>query len=426
MNFNELQNLSITIIFILSFLNLIKLAILYLSSDLYHIYNRFFVKRLIYPITDLSMAVVIPAHNEEMVIYKTLESVFANKYPNYLVYVIDDGSVDSTSDVVKQFQSDYQSVYSNLDKRLIYTYKENSGKAESLNYIIKDKVEADLVMCLDADCKINKKVIERAVKYFHNPSVGAMISNVKISSLNSFVNFIQRLEYLMGFHLKKGLDTTNMEYIVGGAGSVFRLSVLEKVGYYDSDTITEDIDLSMKIIKNGKQNWIVFASDVIVHTQGPTTFGDLFKQRYRWKLGWFQTIFKNRSLIFNFRSKYNWSFTLYYLPYALFAQIMFLLDPIFITAVLYYSFVNRDFYVLIIMIVFYCFLTCLAIIGDDYMPWSKKFLYLLISPVSYLAVSLISVVEYLASLRCIWNWKKIIFYKRNKKVSWNHVKRVEH
>lgn len=422
----SIESISITVIFVLSFLNLFKLLILYVSSDLYHIYNRFWVKKIEYPQIEMSIAVVIPAHNEETVIYRTLESVFANKYGNYKVYIIDDGSTDNTKKEIESFKFDYEDYHSKIDDQLIYVYKDNSGKAESLNHIIKNYAKQDLIMCLDADCIIDKNAIAKAVKYFCNPHVSAMISNVKIAPMPSFINFVQRLEYLMGFYLKKGLDTTNMEYIVGGAGSVFRKSVLEQVGYYDSDTITEDIDLSMKIIKNGKQNWIVFGNDVIVHTQGPTTFTDLFKQRYRWKLGWLQTILKNKSLILNASTKYNWSFTLYYLPYMIFAQAMFILDPIFVIAVLYYSFMNQDFFVLIMMLLFYFFLTCLAIIGDDHMNWRQKTFYLFIAPMSYTAMTVVSLIEYGASIKCLFNWRKIIFYKDNKHLSWSHVQRVKH
>jgi poly-beta-1,6-N-acetyl-D-glucosamine synthase len=407
-------------IFILSFLNLFKLAILYFSTDLYHIYSYFFVKQVEYPDLNISVAVVIPAHNEEMVIYKTLQSVFHNKYQNFQVYIADDGSTDGTKIEIQRFQTNYPSAKVN------YVYKKNSGKAEALNNVIRNYVTEEVVMCLDADCLLSPDALEKAAVYFNNPNVTSMISNVKILPRPSFLNFVQRLEYMMGFYLKKGLDTTNMEYIVGGAGSMFRKSVLAKINYYDSDTITEDIDLSMKIIQDGKQNWIVFGNDVLVWTQGPTNFTDLFKQRYRWKLGWMQTMFKNRNLLFNADKKFNWSFTLYYMPYMIFAQLMFLLDPIFVLIVAYYSIVNQDFMVLVIMIVFYLFLSCIAIMGDDNMTKSQKFFYLTISPMSYIAMTVISFIEYGASIKCIYNWSKILNYKKNKHVSWSHVQRIKH
>ncbi len=416
----SLEFIILIVIFVLSFLNLLKLAILYFSTDLYHIYSYFFVKQISHPDLQVSVAVVIPAHNEETVIYKTLQSVFHNKYPNFRVYIADDGSTDDTKKEVERF------IKNHARTKIGYIYKANSGKAEALNNTICNHVAEEVVMCLDADCLLSPDAIEKAAKYFNNPNVSAMISNVKILPRPYFLNFVQRLEYMMGFYLKKGLDTTNMEYIVGGAGSMFRKSVLEKINYYDSDTITEDIDLSMKIIQDGKQNWIVFGNDVLVWTQGPTNLVDLFKQRYRWKLGWMQTIFKNRNLLFNADKKFNWSFTLYYMPYMVFAQLMFLLDPIFILVVTYYSIVNQDFMVLAIMIVFYLFLCCIAIMGDDNMTLSQKIFYLAIAPMSYIAMTVISAIEYVASIKCILNWSKILHYKKNKHVSWSHVQRVKH
>lgn len=412
--------ISILVVFTLAFLNLFKLTILYLSTDLYHIYSYFFLRKTnFWQAQPKSMAVVIPAHNEEMVIYKTLESVCQNQYPYYKVYIANDGSTDTTRLEVDRF------LKTNPNVNIQYVYRSNSGKAEALNNVIKNYVKEDIVMCLDADCILNHDAIEKSVTYFENPSVAAMISNVKIVPIPKFVNFVQRLEYLMGFYLKKGLDTTRLEYIVGGAGSVFRRSILQKVNYYDSDTITEDIDLFMKILDHGNENQIVFGYDVIVHTQGPTSIKDLFKQRYRWKLGWIQTIFKNKHMILSFDCKYNWLFTVYYLPYMVLSQIMFLLDPIFVAIILYGAFVSQEFLILTLFFFFYFFLTCLAVLGDDYISLKQKFFYLFIAPMSYIALTVVSVLEYAALVKSLLNWRKIIFYKQNKHTSWNHVKRVK-
>jgi poly-beta-1,6-N-acetyl-D-glucosamine synthase len=413
--------ISTFVVFVLAFLNLFKLTILYLSTDLYHIYSHFFVKETVQSKTEpKSIAIIIPAHNEELVIYRTLESVCQNQYPLFKVYVADDGSTDGTKSEIDKFLLRHP--HANLE----YIYRPNSGKAEALNNVIKKHTTEDIVMCLDADCILNHDAIEKSVVYFDNPKVAAMISNVKIMPIPKFVNFVQRLEYMMGFYLKKGLNTTNLEYIVGGAGSVFRKSVLEKVNYYDSDTITEDIDLSMKIIDDGKQNLIVFGYDVLVHTQGPTTVSDLFKQRYRWKLGWVQTIFKNRHMLFNPSFKYNWLFTLYYLPYMVFSQAMFLFDPIFVAIILYGAFVSQEFLILTLLFFFYFFLTCLAVLGDDHINLREKIFYILVAPMSYIAMTVVSVLEYAALVKAIFNWKKVIFHKQNSHTSWSHVQRVKH
>ncbi len=279
-------------------------------------------------------------------------------------------------------------------------------------------------MCLDADCLLSNDAVKKAAKYFNNPKVASMISNVKIMPYNNIVNFIQRLEYIVGFYLKKGLNTTNMEYIIGGAGSTFRRTVLEDVGFYDSDTITEDMDLSMKILKEGKQNKIVFGNDVEVWTQGPTNFPDLLKQRYRWKLGWFQTIYKHKSLLFNLNKKFNWQFTLFYLPLMVLAQVLFFFEPLLFGLVIYYTIMAGAWKIIFFLLAFYCILYSFAFLGDDTLSRKNKIIYFLISPLCYFTMLIVSVIEYIASIKVVLNWKKVINYKENKHTTWSHVKRI--
>ena len=59
---------------------------------------------------------------------------------------------------------------------------------------------------------------------------------------------IQRFEYLICHQMKKAHSAYNVEYIIGGIGSMFRRSTLDEVGLYDTNTMTEDIDLTMKIL----------------------------------------------------------------------------------------------------------------------------------------------------------------------------------
>jgi poly-beta-1,6-N-acetyl-D-glucosamine synthase len=416
----SLETFTLYTILILGTANLVKFIVLFISTDLFHFYQMFSLNKANFTPLNKSIAIVIPAHNEELVIKATLESVFENKYNNFKVYIADDGSTDNTKQEVSKY------ILANPTHKLEYVYNVNSGKAEALNNIIRNYVKEDLVMCLDADCLLTEKAIERAVIYFDNPEVVSMISNVKIIPGKSIVNFVQRMEYSFGFFFKKGLSVANIEYIVGGAGSVFTREILKEVNYYDSDTITEDMDLSMKIIQAGKHNRIVFGNDVVVWTQGPTTGKDLLKQRYRWKLGWSQTILKNKDMIFSFDKRFNWLFTLYYLPYAIFSQFVFIFEPIFIVLAISFSIINNNWFIAFYLPLYYSILKIISILGDDSLPLKMKIYWLLMSPLGYFTMSYVSAVEFAATIMCIINYKKIVNFKNNKHTSWSHVKRISH
>jgi cellulose synthase/poly-beta-1,6-N-acetylglucosamine synthase-like glycosyltransferase len=160
-------------------------------------------------------------------------------------------------------------------------------------------------------------------------------ANVKIRDNGSLLSLVQRYEYLVGYRLKKALNVYNMEYIIGGVGSTFRKSVAAEVGGYDTDTMTEDIDFTLKLLRNGNvKQRVAYAPTVIAYTESVLNFRDLVKQRFRWKYGRMQSFLKNRELFFASHKKYDKRLTWYQLPYSLWAELMFLFEPFMIVMVL--------------------------------------------------------------------------------------------
>ena len=101
------------------------------------------------------VVVIIPAYNEEKSIGKTIESILASDYPNFKVFVIDDGSRDKTFELAKKFESDRVKVF----------HKENGGKGSALNFGI-EKAKTDFVFIMDSDTTVHPQAIRRMIKYF--------------------------------------------------------------------------------------------------------------------------------------------------------------------------------------------------------------------------------------------------------------------
>ncbi len=365
------------------------------------------------------VSVVIAAYNEEKVIKRTLSFLFNSSYKHIEVIVVNDGSKDKTEDKVLEF------IKENPDKKVTYVYQANQGKAHALNNAINNHVKGKLMMCLDADSILTKNALRNCVPYFRNRNTKALATNVKIITDISLLGLIQKIEYLMGYHLKKALTVGNIEYIIGGVGSVFRTSVIRKLGAYDTDTVTEDIDLTMKVVRLGnKKNLLVYAEDVVVFTEGTLSLKALFKQRFRWKFGRFQTFWKNRDLFFNRDKKYSKFLTFVYLPFQLFSEVTFLFDPLFIAYIAYISIKVGDITSYYGMFLFMMFYVAIAIVTDYMSSAKERSILLLFTPISYLMFLLVSIVEYCGLIQCIIKWKEIIYASKFNRCGWTPVERL--
>jgi cellulose synthase/poly-beta-1,6-N-acetylglucosamine synthase-like glycosyltransferase len=205
-------------------------------------------------------------------------------------------------------------------------------------------------MCLDADSILHPQAIEHSVKYFKDHHVIGVAANVRIIESKSMLGRLQRFEHLIGYRSKKFYSLANCEFIVGGVASTYRKSVIKKVKFYDNDTMTEDIGLSLKIVaqKGNRKHRVIYAPDVVALTEGVQSFNDLLKQRYRWKMGNLQNLYKYRSLIGKYDPKqYSRALTMYRLPMALLSEGLLLIEPVLLGYIVYLSITYHTFGILI-------------------------------------------------------------------------------
>lgn len=354
------------------------------------------------------VSVLIPAHNESIGIIRCLDSVRVNTYRKLEIIVIDDASTDNTKCLVKQ----YIAKYPKRDIRLMYKQK-NSGKAEALNHALRRGTTGDLIMTLDADSVLHRKSITNAVSYFHDPRVVGVAANVRILDSVSILGLLQKFEHMIGYRSKKFFSITNSEYIIGGVASTYRREILKRVRFYDNDTATEDIGLSLKVISAGNRDQrIIYASDVLAMTEGVRTFKALVKQRYRWKLGSMQNLMKYHGLILNRGKQYSKGLTFYRLPMAIFGEIMLLLEPLAILYVLYvcYMLLNPS-----MIIGAYMTITVYLLLNlwpDEHMSFWKKIKMSLYTPMMYFVFYLMNIVQLAAIFLCLFNWREAINLKK--------------
>lgn len=354
------------------------------------------------------VSVVIPAWNEDVGIISTIASVLGNSYENFEIIIVNDGSTDSTDSVIRDYLVKNPEI-----NNIRYVNKENGGKASALNSGVK-KASGDLIITIDADSVMDKNAIASFVKYFKDPRVMAAAGNVRIGNSGTLIGSIQHLEYIYGFYFKKADSLMNSIYIVGGAAAAYRKQVFEFFGYFDTDTITEDIEMSTRIQSQGQK--IVYAKDAIIYTEGASDLRSLIKQRLRWKRGRFETFYKYRRLFFSTSAEHNKILSWFILPLAFFAEILlffeaFLLVFLYTNAIYYHNFSQ-----LLLSIIILSMVITMQIITED--KKIRKYRYIIYAPIGWLIFYIVDFIEYNALLRSIWS---II---RKKKVEWQKWQRV--
>ena len=157
------------------------------------------------------VAVLIPAYNEEKVIARTVRSVLMSNYRNIRIIVIDDGSKDSTYNVVTETYAEEIEA-----GRVTLLTKPNGGKAEALNFALENVDEA-IYVGIDADGVIAHDAISRLVCHFANPHIGAVAGNAKVGNRVNLWTRWQALEYITSQNFeRRALDLFDVVMVVPG------------------------------------------------------------------------------------------------------------------------------------------------------------------------------------------------------------------
>jgi peptidoglycan-N-acetylglucosamine deacetylase len=264
-----------------------------LFVGLFAIYDRLRSQKPARPSVEYcpAVAVLIPAFNEEMVIERTIRSALRSTYKNLRVIVIDDGSKDRTLEVARECFGREQS----LGKVLILT-KPNSGKADALNFGLKHlRADEEIFIGMDADTVVAKEAVALLVPHFQNPKVGAVAGNAKVGNRVNLWTRWQALEYITSQNFeRRALNTLGAVSVVPGAIGAWRVAVVRDVHAFQTDTVAEDADLTMAILRNGYR--VEYEDRALAYTEAPINAKGLMRQRFRWSFGILQAVYKHREV----------------------------------------------------------------------------------------------------------------------------------
>ncbi|MEP6820165.1 MAG: glycosyltransferase [bacterium] len=234
------------------------------------------------------VSVIVPAYNEELVIKNTIDSLLASKYENYEIIVVDDGSLDKTSEII------CGSFSGNTRVRLFS--EANEGKATALNTGLRH-AKGEIVIALDADTLFSPQTIGALAHRFHDPKMGAVAGNAKVGNRINIVTRWQALEYITSQNMdRRAFASLNCITVVPGAVGAWRRDLIEQAGGFQSDTLAEDQDLTLCIRRMGHD--IGYEEDAIAWTEAPDRLRALATQRFRWAFGTLQCMRKHIDALF--------------------------------------------------------------------------------------------------------------------------------
>jgi cellulose synthase/poly-beta-1,6-N-acetylglucosamine synthase-like glycosyltransferase len=243
---------------------------------------------------------VIPAYNVEKIIKKSIESIFNSDYPKSKIHVIavNDGSTDNTLKVLENLRKKYPLT--------IYSKKNEGRKSYAINYGLK-RAKTEFIAALDADTLISRDLIKKSIVNLQDTKIAAVICNITPSNKKNFFEKMQVLDYAFTSYHREILRAANSLQTTP-AFAMFRKSFLDEHGLYDSENITEDLEMGLRIQKYHYD--LAYISDSYAETDVPNNFSALRRQRLRWGYGLFYNLSKYHKL---FSPKYG-DFGVFFLP----------------------------------------------------------------------------------------------------------------
>ncbi|MBP9802828.1 MAG: glycosyltransferase family 2 protein [Candidatus Pacebacteria bacterium] len=248
------------------------------------------------------VTIIVPCWNEETTIDKTVKSILDLNYPKdkLHVFLIDDGSSDSTWEVLQKYQ--------NIPNFKIFK-KENGGKHTALNFGL-GKLETDYIGCLDADSVAHPDAVNRIMSYFENDNtLMAVAPSIIVVNDKKIIQNAQSAEYYMAVYIKKMLGFLGGIHVTPGPLTIFKKKVFDDLGPYRHAHNTEDMEIAYRMQINGYK--IEQCNDAFVYTNTPNTVYKLYKQRLRWIYGFINNTIDYKKFLF--KSKYG-NFSLFTVP----------------------------------------------------------------------------------------------------------------
>jgi cellulose synthase/poly-beta-1,6-N-acetylglucosamine synthase-like glycosyltransferase len=234
-----------------------------------------------------SVTVIVPMHNEQRVAHNILDNLVHAVYPRnrFEVMPINDHSEDETKNIIDRYAKKYSFI------RPLHRNSGKRGKPAALNDAMKI-AKGDIIVVFDADYLPPQGIIRDMVVSFKDPEVGAVMGRVIPENAN--VNLLTKLlalERSAGYQVdQQARQNMGLVPQYGGTVGAFRKDIAIAVGGFNPDILTEDTELTFKLIMNG---WKVYYNNRLeCYEEVPEDWDVRARQVRRWSRGHTQVMFK--------------------------------------------------------------------------------------------------------------------------------------
>ncbi len=252
----------------------------------------------VYEQEQAAISILVPCHNEGDNARETIEQLLQQNYPCFEIIAINDASTDNTAEILDQLAASHEQV------RVIH-FTENMGKATALNMGAMASAN-EFLICIDGDALLDEEAANWMMRHFASgPRVGAVTGNPRIRTRSSLLGKIQVGEFsaIIGL-IKRAQRIYGRVFTVSGVVAGFRKSALQRVGYWSTDMITDDIDISWKLQLD---HWdIRFEPRAMCWILMPETYAGLLRQRIRWAQGGVEVLIKYFNHLGVWKSRRMW------------------------------------------------------------------------------------------------------------------------
>lgn len=227
------------------------------------------------------VSIIVACKNEELVVDALVDHLLQLDYPAELLQVImvDDNSDDATGRMLDERAA--------ADPRLRILHRTpgaSGGKSGALNDAAAI-ASGEILVIFDADHEPTPQCVSRLARHFEDPRTAAVMGRCVIKNRDdSLMSRVVWLEYLAGYLCDEyGRQSVFGLPAYGGADCAVRAAALRAVGGYNEESVTEDTDLTLRLILSGYR--VRFDVTAVDYEQAVPTLARYRKQRYRWARG---------------------------------------------------------------------------------------------------------------------------------------------